>query len=143
MIKPRKIFRPVLAAGAIAAFTWFHWTISPVMAKRIAPREVEPVTYQGIKYVANHARMGFVEAWEVKTGKKLWEQAIYEVRIDPRLERDVQDVFITDLKIKNKKLIIKNETQGVYELNLQTHKVKNLEKDRSRIFIPPDKKEGP
>ena len=143
MIKPRKIFRPALAIGAIAAFTLFHWTISPVMAKRMAPREVEPVTYQGIKYVANHARMGFVEAREVKTGKKLWEQQLYQVQIDPRRERDVQDVFITDLKIKNKNLIIKNETQGIYELDLQTRKIKNLKKDRSRIFIPPDKKEGP
>ena len=48
-------------------------------AKRLAPGNVEPVVYGGIRYVApnNDGRLGYVEAWNVGTNQKPWELTIF------------------------------------------------------------------
>ena len=60
-------------------------------AKRIAPVNVAPVIYEGIRYVApnDDCRRGYIEAWNVGTNKKLWELTLFTNRIDPNLEEDV------------------------------------------------------
>jgi hypothetical protein len=42
--------------------------------KRIAPVKVDPIIYEGIRYVApnDDGRRGYIEAWNVGTNKKLW-----------------------------------------------------------------------
>ena len=76
-------------------------------AKRIAPVKVDPVIYEGIRYVApnDDGRRGYIEAWNVGTNKKLWELTIFTNRIDPNLEEDVQWVFIKALNIQDGRLI--------------------------------------
>jgi hypothetical protein len=61
-------------------------------AKRTAPVNVAPVIYEGIGYVApnDDGRLGYIEAWNFKTNKKLWELTIFTNGIDPNLEEDVQ-----------------------------------------------------
>ena len=68
-------------------------------AKRGPPQKVAPIVQDGVKYVAPNAsgRVGKVEARSEKTGEKLWDAAVYTVKIDPNLEEDVQWVFITRL----------------------------------------------
>src|SRR4026207_1168393 len=70
-----------------------------VSAKRIAPVKVDPVVYEGIRYVApnDDGRRAYIEAWNVATNKKLWELTLFTNRIDPKLEEDVQWVFINAL----------------------------------------------
>jgi hypothetical protein len=59
------------------------------LAKRVAPAKVEPVIYQGVRYVApnDDGRRGYTEAWDVQTNKKLWDLTIFTNRIDPSLRR--------------------------------------------------------
>ena len=105
-----------------------------INAKRAEPRAVEPFTYRGIKYIAPHFKMknkqvqrgGFIEAWDIKTNKMLWDLKIYETKYDPKLEQDVQDVYITSLKIEHDKLLITNEWNEIYGLNLETKKVERI-----------------
>lgn len=105
-----------------------------IKAKRAEPRAVESVTYRGVKYIAPHFKMtnkqvqrgGFIEAWDIKTNKMLWDIKIYEAKYDPKLEQDVQDVFITSLKIEHGKLLITNERNEIYALNLETKKVERI-----------------
>src|ERR1700747_3210408 len=61
-------------------------------AKRIPPASVEPVVYEGIRYVApnDDGRRGYIEAWNVGTNKKLWELTIFTNATDPNLEGDAQ-----------------------------------------------------
>ena len=42
-------------------------------AKRIAPVKVDPVIYEGVRYVApnDDGRRGYIEAWNVGTNEKL------------------------------------------------------------------------
>jgi hypothetical protein len=83
-----------------------------------APQEVIPVSYLGVKYSARVARMGYVEAYDEKTGLKLWEKKVYDVKIDPYVEEDVQWVFIKELKIENQQLIVTNTNDEVYSITI-------------------------
>jgi hypothetical protein len=109
----------------------------PNLAKgeRDSPKGVEPVIYDGIKYVA--VGMSSVQAWDVKTvenlselwdvAKPLWELKVYEVEYNTDLERDVQDVWITSLSIEDGKLIVVNEKGDKYEVDLKTQGIKKRE----------------
>jgi hypothetical protein len=64
-------------------------------AKRLPPVKVDPVVYKGIRYVApnDDGRRGYIEAWNVRSNKKLWELTIFTNHINPNLEEDVQWMF--------------------------------------------------
>ena len=90
--------------------------------KRAAPKSVSPVISGKIEYRAPRDHMGCVEAWQ---GKQLiWRRQIYVVKYDLDLEGDVQDVFITTMERKGKTLIVKNERDSEYHLDLESLEVK-------------------
>ena len=97
--------------------------IAPASAKRAAPAVVAPVLARGLEFSAPHDAMGFVVATGISSGKEMWRVRIYEVRVNPELERDVQDVFITSLAVKDGTLLIANERGEKFALDLQTRKV--------------------
>jgi hypothetical protein len=86
-------------------------------AKRVAPKDVAPVTKDGITYSAPQGQMGFVVAKTAK-GDMLWSRQIYVVKFNPDLEKDVQDCFITTLALDGGKLIVTNEQTDQFELDL-------------------------
>ncbi len=91
-------------------------------AKRIAPVKVDPVIYEGIRYVApnDDGRRGYIEAWNVGTNKKLWELTIFTNGIDPNLEEDIQWVFIKALNIQDGRLMATSERGTTYQVDLNT-----------------------
>lgn len=95
----------------------------PSYAKRVTPTPVPPVTIGNIKYSAPHDKMGFVVATDTGNGKELWRVRIYSVLINPFLERDVQDVFITSLVVSGGTLLIENERGDKYTLDVHTRRV--------------------
>jgi len=103
-------------------------------AKRAEPKEVEPVIYRGIKYIAPHFRNmdkqvqrgGYVEAWDIKNNNMLWELQVYETKYNPKLEQDAQDIFITSLEISHGKLVVTNERNDIYAINLDTRKIEQI-----------------
>jgi len=101
--------------------------VSVVFAERSEPAKVQPVTHQGIEYRAPHEKMGVVEAWDNATGKMLWDTKVYTVNYDPKMEKDVQDIFITKLEIKDDQLIVTNESQNRYSIDVKTQEVKKLD----------------
>lgn len=92
-------------------------------AKRMAPRQVEPVKVEGIEYRAPTDRMGCVEAWDTKARKMIWWRQIYVVSVDPGLESDVQHVYITEMKSADGTLLINNERGSEYKMDLKTLEV--------------------
>jgi hypothetical protein len=100
-------------------------------AKRGVPTEVLPVTVGNIEYSAphrngTHKQMGFIEARVPKSGELIWSRQIYAVKYDPDLEGDVQDVFIKSITVEGNNLIIINEKNSKYQLNLNSLEVKVL-----------------
>ncbi|MEZ5594412.1 MAG: hypothetical protein R3F53_28475 [Gammaproteobacteria bacterium] len=110
-----------------------------VSAKRLPPAEVEPVVYAGVRYSVPHwgfendakQNGGYVLATEIKTNKILWRKRIYKISYKPAMTKDVQDVFITSLEIlqNENSLLITNEKNSKYKLNLETLKVEKLSKN--------------
>jgi hypothetical protein len=104
---------------ALPSLTW---------SKRAGPPLVSSVIYQNTKYIAPNSdgRRAYIEAQDVKTGRKLWEQTIFTTPVIPLLEEDVQWVFIKGLRIEKGHLVITDEKNRRYFLNLITRKVKRL-----------------
>jgi len=109
----------VLAVGALAVLA---------EAKRVAPKDVTPVTQDGIEYSAPLAREGCVVATWVKDHREIWSRQIYVIKHEylRGLEADVQTCFITRLQLQDGKLRVWNERGGEFELDLRTLEVKVL-----------------
>ena len=95
------------------------------LAKRIVPAKVEPVVYQGVRYIApnDDGRRAYIEAWDVQTDKKLWDLTIFTNQIDPTLEEDVQWIFIKALDARDGALIVTSERDKIYSVDLKTKAV--------------------
>ena len=98
---------------------------SLTLAKRVVPAEVKPVVHQGIRYIApnDDGRRAYIEAWDIRTNKKLWDLTIFVNRIDPKLEEDVQWVFIRALRVQDGALIVTPERGKTYQVDLKTRAV--------------------
>jgi hypothetical protein len=64
-----------------------------------------------------------VVASDLKSGKKLWDLVVFQTKIDPYMEEDVQWVFITSLKFDGDSLIVQDEKSRCYRVNLITRTV--------------------
>jgi hypothetical protein len=93
-----------------------------IFAKRIAPAAVELVIHEGVRFVApnDDGRRAYIEAWDVRTNKKLWDLTVFTNRIDSKLEEDVQWVFINTLSVHDHTLIVTSERGTTYQIDLQT-----------------------
>jgi outer membrane protein assembly factor BamB len=104
---------------------------APVAAKRSAPELAQPVVVGRIEYSAPSWPMGFIVATDTHTRREIWRKRIYRVSIDPALERDVQDVFITSLTLAHGTLFITDERNRRYALELTTRKVTRLPRPKA------------
>ena len=95
---------------------------TPAFAKRPPPSDVLPVEHNGIRYVApnRNGRVAYLEAWDIKTGKQLWETVVFRNIIKPWLEEDVQCVYIKKLEVLQNILIVTDERGRSYSVDLKT-----------------------
>lgn len=105
----RMIIALLLTAAALSA-----------QAKRLRPKPVAAVTHLGLRYEVPHfarntQRMkhngGYVRVVNTRDGAAICTKQVYEVTYDPNLETDVQDNFITSIKIEGKDIVIASEKQ--------------------------------
>jgi len=109
------------------------WPAS-AFAKRRAPSRVPPVVWQGVEYRAplDVEHIGYVQAFELPSGRKLWETKVYHVWIVPLLEEDVQWVFISGMQVQDGKLLVRNENGKNFMLDLKTGRVEGA----MRYWVP-------
>lgn len=109
----------VLSCILIAGEAWAKRTRAPV---------VEPVVHEGIRYVApnDDGRRAYVQAFDVATSNKTWEVTVFKNRINPFLEEDVQWVYIERLRIENGNLIVTDEGNRQFAVDLEKRTVKRL-----------------
>lgn len=95
---------------------------SLALGKRVAPAKLEPVIYQGVRYIApnDDGRRAYIEARDIQTNKKLWDLTIFTNRIDPTLKEDVQWIFIKALNIRDGALMVTSERDKIYRVDLKT-----------------------
>jgi hypothetical protein len=107
---------------------------SLAIAKRVAAAKVEPVVHQGVRYIApnDDGRRAYIEAWDIRTKKKLWDLTVFTNRIDPTLEEDVQWIFIKALNIRDGALVVTSERGRIYRVDLKTKTVTESERPGPR-----------
>jgi len=103
------------------------------LAKRAAPPKVEPVIHDGSRYVApnDNGIRAYIEAWDVQTNKKLWELTVFTNRVEPRLEEDVQWVFINKLNVLDDALLVTSERGNTYRIDLSTKAITQSDLEQS------------
>lgn len=99
--------------------------------KRVGPPDVPPVVLGSIRYEVVHwgrerglgQNGGYVAAVDIASSKELWVVKVYDVDYKPKLETDVQDVFIKSMKASPDahSLLITNENNQHFVLDLGTH----------------------
>lgn len=106
-------------------------------AKRMPAPEVEPVIYKGVKFISPNTpqKMGYVEAWDMETNKKVWEKKVYTVFINPIMEADVQWVFISSLTIEDGKLVVVNERGKKYKVDIPENILKENKPQAFQLII--------
>ena len=75
------------------------------VAKRVAPKPVEPVIYEGVRYAAPATfdrGWATIEAHDARSGKFLWRVQVPRTDYRPGMEKDVEEIFIKDLLIDRK-----------------------------------------
>lgn len=88
--------------------------------KRSVPKEVQPILIENIKYSCS---MNEIIATDTLSQNILWKKEIYKVIYDEKMERDVQDVYIDSISLKDNLMIIRNENTEFYSLNIKTKEV--------------------
>lgn len=119
---------------------------SPVQAKRAGPKDVPPVTVGGVQYRVPHFGVfhgkpqngGHVQAWDLKSNQMLWDRVVYRIRYEPKLETDVQDVFITEIQVRGEHLFVKNERSEEFEMDLWSGRVRALSPLGPNTLLPAD-----
>jgi hypothetical protein len=106
----------------------------PPAGKRVGPEDVKPVVIGNLRLEALHwgkerglgQNGGYVAAFDKASGKELWVLKVYDVTYDPRLEEDVQDVFIESLEksASGDLLEVRDERGRRYTVDPKTRTVK-------------------
>lgn len=102
-------------------------------AKRVAPAKVPPVIVGNLrietlpwgKERGLEQNGGYIVAFDRTSGAELWTLKVYEVHYDPKLESDVQDVFIRSMSksLFGQKLNITDELGRKYVVDVATRSV--------------------
>lgn len=109
----------VLALGLVAV---------EAQGKHIRPR-IPPVDIGGVRFEIPNDQgfRGYVRAWDVQTGKIVWEKTIYRVvwRF-PFHELDMYYCVVIQAKARGGKLLIQNDRKKWYSLDPEIRKVKRI-----------------
>jgi hypothetical protein len=104
--------------------------------KRDGPPRARPIIHKGVRYSAETITE---ETWgsdplpptasvrvvarDPESDAILWQQELFEIRYDPHMERDKQDVVVTSLGVNlfGSKLKIADEKGRRWEIDLKSH----------------------
>lgn len=102
--------------------------------KRVPPPRVKSVIIGDTRYKAIHwgrergfgQNGGYIAAVDPKSRKELWTLKVYDVAYDGKREEDAQDVFIASMKADGGKLIVRDEDDRRYSVDVGSRNVTRL-----------------
>lgn len=104
--------------------------------KRVGPPDVKPVRIGDLRFEAVHwgrerglnQNGGVIAAVDAKSGKEQWTLVVYPIVYKPKLETDVQDIFIESLEAApdGRHLIVKDENGRRFEVDIAARQARPL-----------------
>jgi len=100
-------------------------------AKRVPPKDVPPIVVSGIRYSAHgDGKNSYIVANNLN-GKEQWRVKVFHTRIEFwRGEEDNQWVFISDLKSAGNSLLVRDEKNRCYSIDLNTTRKESTVRQR-------------
>jgi outer membrane protein assembly factor BamB len=100
-------------------------------AKRGPAPVIAPVIKGGVEYAVSpqpewrQEEKGtvFLYAKDAKTGQPLWSLELYQIKVNPKIESDVQDVCVSSMRVSDGKAHIRNEKGDEITVDLATRQV--------------------
>ncbi|MFH1692237.1 MAG: hypothetical protein ABIC68_06730 [Candidatus Omnitrophota bacterium] len=98
---------------------------SLLFAKRASIEYPNKIIIKNIEYIASYEtgnlfQKAYIEAKNIETDEIIWKKEIYQIPLNPIMEQDIQWVMITKIEMKDNKLLISNENEQNYLLDLET-----------------------
>jgi hypothetical protein len=95
------------------------------MAKIMPPKPVVPVEANGVRYSADRdGQDQYAVATDIATGKQMWKVKVFHTPIRFWIEEDVQWVFITDLRLMDNTLFVRDGKARCYAVDVKTQRVR-------------------
>ncbi len=97
-------------------------------AKRLGPKPVKPVLNAGLRYEVvvwafENKKMkqngGYVRVLNARNDLPICTKQVYETKYDKMLESDIQDNFITGLKIEGHNLVVSSEKLAPLQMSIE------------------------
>lgn len=109
----------------------FASVASLAFAKHGPPAPLDPIVYEGVRYVVpnDHGLRAYVEAWDFRTGKKLWTKTLFRdfyVPIPFLGTECMHYEYVTSKALESDRLIFTSERGKRYVLNLRTRAIRRL-----------------
>ena len=113
--------------------------ISSAVAKHVAAPSVEPIVYDGVRYVVpnDNGLRAYVEAWNVQTGRRLWTKTVFRHWYFPvpfaRTEC-MHYEYLVSMRLLRDKLVLVSERGREYELDMRKRAIRWIQDSQ-----PPEK----
>jgi outer membrane protein assembly factor BamB len=110
---------------AVVAHAIFTLVTVTAMAKIMPPKPVAPVDGNGVRYSADRdGRDQYAVATDIATGKQLWKVKVFHKPIKFWIKEDVQWVFITNLRLMDNTLFVRDGKARCYAVDIKTQRVR-------------------
>src|SRR5262245_2270376 len=101
------------------------------LAKHGSPPNVEPVVYEGVRYVVpnDKGRRAYVEAWDIQSGRKLWTRTIFRHWYVPLPFGPTECMYyewLTSMEQVGDRLVFTSERGRDYTLDPRTKTIRRL-----------------
>jgi len=98
-------------------------------AKRIPVDYQDEIIVGGIKYGATYSEdlfsyKAYIEARDVESNEVMWKRKVYSIFLSPLKEHDIQFVMIKKVSYENGSLVVVNEKDEKYLVNLETLEIR-------------------
>lgn len=108
------------------------------LAKHGAPPKVEPVVYQGVRYVVPNDKglRAYVEAWDIQTGRKLWTKTVFKhwyIPIPFGTTECMHYEYITSMSLQTNLVILTSERGREYTLDARTRSFRKIKTKRPNL----------
>ena len=113
----------------------FVIVVPSALAKHVAPRTIEAVVHQGMRYVVpnDNGLRAYVEAWDIQTGRKVWSKTIFRHWYVPipfgRTECMCYE-YVTSMALQTNLSIFTSERGRDYTLDIRTQAIRQIKAKR-------------